>query len=212
MLSPVRLDVDALSTAWPWPISKDLVEQHLRLDASDQDDLLKSFVLAAAEWAEGDTHRTIFKRDVRWVLREFPYDGRMEIQLPRGKTNSVASIQYSVNGSMVTMRGPSSGSPTGTDFQEDLRGDGGAILMPARGGSWPSADCDVPAPVVITFSAGWVPAEVPMDIVHAMLFAVSDAFDIRSTSDFDASTLSATGPRFAVRSALISPYRMSRVY
>lgn len=212
MLSPVRLDVDALSAAWPWPISKDLVEQHLRLDTNDQDELLKAFVLAAAEWAEGETHRTIFKRDVRWILRGFPYDGRMEIQLPRGKTNSVASIQYSVNGSVVTMRGPSSGSPAGTDYQEDLRGDDGAVLMPARGGSWPSADCDVPAPVVITFSAGWVPTEVPTDIVHAMLFAVSDAFDVRNTADFNSAIMAASGPRFAVRSSLVSPYRLSRVY
>ena len=212
MLCPLRIDIDDLPESPVWLISKDLISRHGRIDASDDDPLLQAYLKAAIGWAENETHRTIFQRDHRWVLREFPVCGRMEILLPRGKTQSVSSVSYSVNGQTTVMTGPSAGSPGGTDYQEDLRGDGGGVLMPLRGASWPSVDCDVPAPVTITFSAGWASDDVPPEIVHAILFAVEDLYDIRGTGDFNAATLAASGPRFAAREALISGYRLSRWY
>lgn len=212
MLSPLRLDVDQLVIGSPWPISEALVKQHSRIDSADSDTVLELYLKAAIQWAENETHRTIFARENRWVLRDFPRDRGQAIRLPRGKTQSVASIEYSVNGSLQTLRGPSSGSPAGTDYLEDLRGEDGGTLMPPRGGCWPSADCDVPAPVTVTFQAGWAAADVPAEIVHAILFAVEDSYELRGMCDVDANVIGVTGQSLPVRTLLISGYRLSRWY
>jgi len=150
--------------------------------------------------------RTIYAREHTWVLREFPPCSPQEIHLPRGKTQSVDAIAYSVGGSVTTLTGPSS-SPEGTGWQEDLRGEDGGVIMPTRGSSWPSTDLDVPSPVVITFTAGWLADEIPDDIIHALLFAVSDAFDTRGSAD-----LTVFGKNFDTRESLISRYRLKRWY
>jgi uncharacterized phiE125 gp8 family phage protein len=206
MLNPLRLDVSPLDTS-PLPLDLALVKEHLAVDGNDNDALIETFILAAIRWTEGAMRRTIYARSHSWVLADFPRDACQEIRLPRGKTQSVESIVYSSNGSLITLLGPSSGSPAGTDWQEDLRGDDGGMLVPARGSIWPCPDADAISPVVINFTAGWETGEVPDDIVHALLFSVSDAFDLRGTGDF-----SGGGGNFAVRELLISPYRLKRWY
>lgn len=205
-LCPVRLEVAELDSS-PLPIDLDLVKEHLAVDGDDSDALILQLTLAAIRWAEGTMRRTIYAREHTWVLRDFPRDGYGEIRLPRGKTQSVASIAYSSGGQTFTLTGPSSGSPGGDDYQEDLRGGNGGVLMPPRSQSWPSTDLDVPAPVVITFTAGYLAAEVPADIVHGLLFAISDAFELRGTGDF-----TVFGRNFETREILLSPYRLKRWY
>lgn len=210
MLCPLRLQVDALGGSPP-AIAASLIKAHIREVDVDFDDLIDVYTSAAIKWAEDTTHRTIFARNHIWVLKEFPVSGWEGIRLPRGKTRSVAAIRYSIGGQTTTLTGPSS-SPAGTGYQEDLRGDDGGVLMPSRGSSWPSADCDVPAPVEIEFSAGWMPDEVPANVLHAILFAIADAYDLRGTPDFQPTMLASGGARFQAREALISAYRLSRWY
>lgn len=208
MLSPLRLHVDPVTMS-PLPVDLDLIKEHCsNTGTTDLDDLIDVYLRGAIEWAEGQMKRTIFVRSHTWVLKDFPRDRFQEIRLPRGKTVSVQSIVYSQNGQTVTLTGSSSGSPGGTDYQEDLTGDDGGVLMPNRGSCWPSVDCDVPAPVKITFTAGYDPGEVPGEIVHALLFAVSDAIDIRGTDDL----LDKSGPTLFHRNALISAYKLDRWY
>jgi uncharacterized phiE125 gp8 family phage protein len=206
LLNPLRLEVSALDAS-PFPLDLAAVKQHLAVDDTDSDELIQIYMQAAIRWAEGSMRRTIYARPHLWVLREFPQDRYSEIRLPRGKTQSVASIAYSSGGSLVTLTGPSSGSPAGTGYQEDLTGDDGGVLMPPRGQGWPQADSDVPAPVIINFTAGYLTAEVPEDIIHGILFAVSDAFELRGTGDF-----TVFGRNFETREILISPYRLKRFY
>lgn len=212
MLCPLRLKVDPLVIGSPWPISEDLIKQHSRIDDADSDEVLEVYLKAAIAWAENTTHRTIFSRAHQWVLRDFPHVHRMEIRLPRGKAQSVEGIAYWSGGQTFNLAGPSAGSPAGVDYQEDLSGDDGGLLMPPQGGAWPSVDCDVPAPVVVNFTAGWEVGEVPADVIHAVLFAIEDMFDVRGTPDFSPAMVGAGGPRFATREALISPYRLTRWY
>lgn len=204
-LCPIRLDVSALTVS-PLPLDLTLVKQHVAEDSTDNDDLLEHYTLAAILWAEGSMRRTIYARSHTWVLKAFPRGRDQTIRLPRGKTQSIESIAYSSGGAVTTLTGPSSGSPAGTDYQEDLRGDDGAVILPARGAAWSSVDTDVPAPVVITFTAGWLASEIPQDIIHGLLFSVADAFDVRGTADMT------TGRNFETREALISPYRLHRWY
>ena len=151
-------------------------------------------------------HRTIYSRSHSWVLANFPFDCGQEIRLPRGKTQSIESIEY-VNGQTTyTLNGPS-GSPAGSDWQEALAGDDGATIRPPQGDVWPSVDYDAIAPVTINFTAGWLAAEVPDDIRHALLFAIGDAFDTRGSAD--QTTFS---QNFKTRDWLISPYKLVRWY
>lgn len=140
------------------------VKSLLNILDGDHDDKLADFLIPAAlDWAEGVTRRSIVARTHYWTFAQFPCGA---IRLPRGKTQSVSSIIYDTGGSLTTLRGPSSGSPIGTAYREDLGGDQGAQLFPRYGQSWPSADESAPQPVLVTFSAGWTDA--PVQIKHAM--------------------------------------------
>jgi uncharacterized phiE125 gp8 family phage protein len=204
-LSPLRLEVSALDDS-PFPLSLSLVKAHCAVDGTDSDALLYSYMRAAIAWAEGSMHRTIYARSHRLVLADFPRDGRYEIRLPMGKTVSVESIVYTLGGIETTLTGPSS-TPEGAEFQEDLRDDGGGSIRPNRGESWPSVDWEAISPVVVNFTAGYAAADVPDDIIHALLFAVSDAYDTRGSAD-----LTGGGNNFATREILISGYRLHRWY
>jgi uncharacterized phiE125 gp8 family phage protein len=213
MLCPLRLDVDALPAPPLTLIDEDVLKAHCRIEAADDDELLDVYLRSAIGWAEATTHRAILARTHVWVLRDFGRDRLQEIRLPRGRTVSVDGVEYFANGSALTLYGPSSDlSPPGADYQEDLRGDAGAVLMPPRGGSWPSVDSDVPAPVAISFTAGYTGADLPADLKYAMMFYVADCYDLRGTPDFDPAMLATSGVRFAPREALISPWRLPRVY
>lgn len=212
MLCPLRLDIDEIGVdGSPWLIDETLIKNHVRIDGAGEDVNLQDYVAAAILWAENCTHRTIIRRAHRWVLREFPIDNRQVIRLPRGRTVSVAKIEYSSGGSLIELTGPTS-SPPGAGYQEELRGDGGGVLMPLRGTSWPSVDLDVPAPVTITFTAGWHAEDIPRDLLNGILMAIADGFDIRGSGDAAAAKLETGGARLPARQALISGYMLPRWY
>lgn len=207
MIKPISLSIDPIPDS-PLPISLSDLKAQLRVSGSDEDGLIQGYLFAALHTAENVTHRTIVSREHRWTLRDFPCSIRQDIRLPRGKTQSVSSIQYTSGGTTATLTGPSSGSPAGTDYQEDLEGDDGGIIMPNQGASWPSVDLDVPSPVVITFTAGWASGDIPQDVIHAVMLLVGHWFQNREASVVAASV--AELPMGA--EALLSGYRLSRWY
>jgi uncharacterized phiE125 gp8 family phage protein len=173
-MKSITIDIDAPADL---PLDLELLKQDLRIAGDDLDEVIMAqYIPDAVEWAEGVMRRSIIARTHRWILDEFPCGADQTIYLPRGKVQSVTSIAYSSGGSVTTLRGASSGSPVGTDYQEDLRGHVGRI-MPNRGESWPSVDDDVPSPIVITYTAGWDAADVPADIKRALTVSVADALE-----------------------------------
>lgn len=184
MVETLRLDITSIEDYSPsptLPIDMDVLMRHCNVDDVEQEDLLEIYLRSAIAWAERELDQTIVRRSHRLVLREFPC-GSGEILLPRGRTQSVESIEYSKDGVINTLTGPSS-SPAGADYQEDLRSRTGGTLMPLRGESWPSVDCDAVAPVVINFTAGYDDESVPKDIVHLLMCAVDDAVELKGTPD-----------------------------
>lgn len=206
MLYPLRLETAELEDGSPAIFDIDLLKKHVRVDSSDEDDLLNIYAPAAVRWIEARTQRTLIRRSHIWMLQDFETCPPYGIRLPRGRTVSVTSVAYSSGGSVVTMTGPSS-DPAGTEFQEDLRGDSGGVIMPLRGRAWPSVDTDVPAPVAITFVAGWLADDLPADLRNAFLFAVADSYDIRGSTDLDSG-----GTRLQARESLISGWALPRIY
>lgn len=207
MLQPLRLDVEPLAGSPPL-IELELLKQHLAVDFPDMDELIELNLQAAISEFENSTHRTVVRRVHRWMLRDFPCNRYQEVVLPRGKTRAVQKVEVVAGGSTVTLLGPSSGSPAGTGYQEDLGGDDGGTIMPPRGGSWPSPDYDVPAPVTITFEAGWAADELPADIQRALMFWCRMGIDDERGS-VDATKLEAGRATFE---ALVSGHRLSRFY
>lgn len=182
-MKSITIDIDAPADL---PIDLETLKTDLRIASDDLDDvIMQQYIPDAVEWAEGVMRRSIVARAHRWILDEFPCGSDQTIYLPRGKVQSVASIAYSSGGAITTLRGPSSGSPVGTDYQEDLRGHRGRLL-PNRGESWPSVDIDVPSPIVITFNAGWAAADVPPDIKRALTARVSEAMELPNFESFNA--------------------------
>src|SRR6185312_1382939 len=95
MLSPIRRDPDPLpSIESALPFDLELVRMHCAIDGNQWDSLLLVYLQAAMSWIEDATHRAVFARPHRWVLCDFELAERQEIRLPRGKTQSVASIAY----------------------------------------------------------------------------------------------------------------------
>jgi uncharacterized phiE125 gp8 family phage protein len=205
-LCPTRLDVDPLVSSPPL-IALQLLKTHLAVDFADLDALIQLNLAAAVEAFEAATHRTVVRRAHRWVLADFPQAIYQKIRLPRGKTRSVATIEVDRAAGLLTLKGPTS-TPAGTDFKEDLRGDDGGLLMPPAGASWPSAELDRPAPVTITFTAGWDAAEVPADVQRALMFWVRAGVDDERGA-IDPAKLAANRQTFE---ALVSGWRLSRWY
>lgn len=220
-MNPISLSVDAPSSPLFTAADEDL-KKHLALDGDALDSLVfNAYVPAAVAWAEDYMHRTIMARSHRWVLRDFPrqwyhMNNGQEIVLPRGKTIAVHDIEYSVGGSIRALYGPTSGGSPSEEvgFQEDLNSDSGGVLLPLRGRCWPSVDCDVPAPVVINFRAGYEsPEDVPAVIRHAVMFAIDDMLEVRGITDLAVlQNIAATGSTFDARTALLAPYRLIRIY
>lgn len=200
-MTPLSLDWDADDE---FPISLSKVKAQLRIPHDEFDDLITDVHLpGAVNWAEGIMRRSILSKVHRWVIDEFPNG---PIRLPRGKTISISSVAYVSGGSTTTLRGPTSGSPIGTQYQEALRGNDGGILMPLRNGAWPAVDYDVPAPITITFTAGWATASVPGDIKAAITQYVSDALDITGAGDLGANT------NLCAKEILLSSWTLTRWY
>jgi hypothetical protein len=209
---PLRLDWEQL-TIVPTEM-EELVLRHAHLDddiLGADASLLNMYMLSAINWFESETKRSVVARSHRWVLRGFPCDEWQEIRLPRGKTQSVQSIQYVTSGQSFTLTGESA-SPAGADFQEDIYGTDGGILMPNRANAWPAVDFDTPAPVVLSFIAGWTVSEIPPDAMQALLFAVSDAYEIRGTSDAPGQFLGVAGEFLGFRQGMVAKYALRRVY
>lgn len=203
-------------------LEDDLIQTHLSLDeVNGLGSMVELYEQAAINWAENYMRRSIMAREHRWVLADFPrgyhrasVHSLRAIQLPRGKTVRVNSIQYSRGGSTITLTGPSTSPTAGSSYQEDLHGDMGGVILPLRNRDWPSVDYDVVNPVVINFRAGWEePDDVPAAIKHAVLVAMSEMLEHRGLQDLASlQTVAAQGKTLEFRESLIGDYRIIRVY
>lgn len=170
-----------------YPITLDQVKTHLRIDHTEFDSLIEQVhIPGALAWCEGETRRTLISRQHTWTIRDFPQDAYQRIRLPGGIASAVSSIVYVRNETATTLRGPSSGSPIGTDWQEDLTDDKGAVLMPNPGSVWPAVDFDAVSPVVITYTAGYTDVDqIPAELKLHMIQWVGNALDMMSISEVD---------------------------
>lgn len=202
-MRPLDLDWDE-DTDLTEIITVSAVKSQLRIPHDEFDELIETIHLpGAVKWAEAEMHRSILSKPHRWVLQDFPRTASQEIRLPRGRTQSVSSIQYTSSNSTTTLSGSDS-SPEGSDFRQDLRSDEGGRVYPAHNNSWPSVDIYAPAPVVITFNAGWTATQVPGDVKVAICMYVADALEVTGAMDVMANT------DLTVKERLLTAYKLDR--
>jgi len=208
-MTPLRLAVAQLPSDLDWYQSladSQVLKAHLRADDEGYEGrLIDVYLRAAILWAEAVMHRTVVKRSHTWVLSDFPRTADQAIHLPRGKTISIEGVTYAQNdGTTNTLTEDEYNTAA---YRYDLTGDDGGVVVPAVGLSWPTVALDAPAPVSITFTAGWKSGAVPADITHAILFAVTDAYELRGSAD-----LNGAGRHLAAREALIGAHKLHRFY
>ncbi len=167
------------------PVTVETAKAHLRITHDDEDALLRLYIKSARRWVENYTHRALISQQWQYTMDRFPW-GFTPIILPLGKIIAVDQIDYiDLNEVTQTLRGPTSGSPAGTDYQEDLSNDNEGRILPNASDDWPEADDERLAAVTVTFTAGFgTKAEnVPEDIVSGMLFRLADLYEFRGSMD-----------------------------
>jgi len=142
----------------------DLVEMktHLRVDSSDEDEIIAQMMLAATDWAEEFQSRTYITRTRTMYLDSFP----LIITPPFPPLVSVTSIKYIDTGGVEqTLDAAYYRVSTGT-------GGGPGRITEAYNYYWPSVRSVTDA-VTITYTAGYgLAAAVPEDIKAAIKMIV----------------------------------------
>lgn len=167
------------------PISLEQAKAHLRVDTTDQDDLIESLITAAREKVEEDTGRALITQTLEIALDYFvePPDLRYvtlpyltpakAILLPRPPLIALKRISYYDGDGNIILLHDEVGSPTMvSDLVVDTYSCPGR-LVPVSGGNWPAVQ-DRANAVTIRYTAGYGAdgESVPMPIRQAMLLII----------------------------------------
>jgi uncharacterized phiE125 gp8 family phage protein len=179
----------------------DTVKAHLRVEHSDEDELIEGYMAAAEAWIDGPVGIGRALLTQQWRLRLDMWPG--VIKIPLGPVQSVDGIQYvGLDGSTQTL------DPAA--YIVDLDSDPSTVSR-QFGISWPSPRL-VKNAVTVTFTCGFGDAatDVPRTIVQAMLLLVSHWFRNRdAVVGVDARDSSTELPLGV--SALLDPWRAGSV-
>lgn len=144
------------------PIDTLTAKGHLRVDHSDDDDLIDGFVTSAREQCEHILGRSIMPQTWELVLDAFPSDNDIELLYP--SIIAITSIKYVSADTLLEV------SLAPDQYVLDKDSEPG-WLLPANG-SWP-ATADVANAVRIRYTAGYADAaSVPASIKNWIKLAV----------------------------------------
>lgn len=157
------------------PVSLTEAKAHLRVDSSDEDDLISALIEAATDWAQEYTRRAFVPASFRLGLDCFPAYG---IRLPRNPVIRVDSITYLDEGGTERTLSTS-------EYLTDLDSEP-ARITPTYGNTWPTTRIQIGA-VKVNFTAGYddaSPAQdsVPEGIKAAIKLVLTDLFEHRSAA------------------------------
>lgn len=156
------------------PVTLEEVKAHLCITEDFQDELIRSYMEAAVDWAREATRRAIAQRDYLIVRDRFP-NGIW--QLPLGKIQSIKSVKYiDNNGSLLTW----GGSPL--PYIADLATDFGPRLRVNQNQSWPTTG-DFMSAAQVEVTAGWTQDDIPFSIRSALLLKIGELEGQRAPGD-----------------------------
>ncbi len=150
------------------PVSRVEAKNNLRVDFTDDDDLIDRIITAAREWVEGRTGRQLITATLEYRVDRFG----SQIALPRPPLQSVTSIKYiDTAGDEQTL---ATTEYEATETREP------ALIIPAYGKTWP-ATANHPEAVRVVYDAGYGDSagDVPKAIRQAILLMVSHYYELR---------------------------------
>lgn len=173
------------------PLTLAEAKDHLRVDFTDDDTLIGSYITAAVQHLDGPggvLGRALVTQSWRLETAAPDARGRVWIDLPPVATaDAVETVQ--------------DGTPTAWSSGWRLGFDSGAAFVePVAGGRWPAYD-DREDAIRITFTAGTDAAGVPAPIKAALRLQVAELYEYREP------LVPTDVRRSPALSALLSPYR-----
>lgn len=204
------------------PVALSEAKQQLRIDIDDDDDLLLGYIVAARQYVEKVTSRSIYNRTIKLTLDYFPwpdwetatgsshdaylgwYFRGLSIRLPRPAVVSVESVQYIDDSGELRTLDPST-------YVVDTVSEP-ARISPAPGYTWPYQQNYRPSQVVINYTSGTygdgvAAANCPQTIKLAILLLVGHWYANREA----ASATSLTNIPLGVE-ALLSGHKYMECY
>ena len=144
------------------------LKEHLRIDDSDEDDLIEDYRDTAERMVENELSISLQSQTLILRLDRFP---AWKIPLPMPPLISVTTVAYTdVNGDSQTV--------SSSEYTVDTTSTPGNV-HPAFGESWPST-CNISNAVVITYIAGFADAAaVPPEVRSAIMLVGGEGYENR---------------------------------
>lgn len=176
------------------PVTLQETKQHLRVDITDDDELIAKYIVAAREYVEGITGRALITQT--WDL--------FLDNCPKGQE---------INGFLLPLQSVQNITYTGADGATHIWDSANYVVDTTRGRvilgygkSWPSITLQPANGIKVRFTSGYGSAsDVPMPIKHAILLLVGHFYEDREAVVFRAGD--ARQLPFAVDD-LLWPYRV----
>lgn len=182
------------------PVTLAEAKAHMRVDATDDDALISSLIVAARQWAERFTNRAFITQTWKLALDPMPVEDIFQnfgaaraISLPRAPLQSVETVQYYADDDTATVW------PSANYFVDTMREPGRLVLR--SNAVWPSPTRRANA-LIATYTAGYGDdaTSVPEPIRAAILELVAHWYERRGDE-------TAPSSNFAAQ-ALLAPYRL----
>lgn len=144
---------------------------HLRVDGTDEDNLITDLIKASRAWCEHQSGRAFLEQTWRMSLDEFPDED--QIVLPRPRLASITTIKYyDISGVQQTM--------SSTLYQVDTEDEPGAVY-PAPNTTWPDTQSGRINAVEIVYVAKCAASAAALDprIKQAVLLLVAHWYQNR---------------------------------
>ncbi len=144
------------------------LKSHLRVDYTDDDALITTLALAAAQFFETQTNLSIINKTYVMTLADWPIGDF--INLPRAPVQSVTSVQYlDTSGVWQTL--------SVSNYQVDITSQPACVIR-GSGAIWPSVKNEAIPAVKVTFVAGYGTdsTAVPVLIQAAIKFITAHWF------------------------------------
>jgi len=158
------------------PLTLEEVKLHLRVDASDEDNLINIYIRAAREFTEAFLGRALVTQTWKLTIDEFPIG---EIKIPKPPLQSVSNVKYFDSAGLEQTLATS-------EYYVDAASEPGWVV-PVTNSVWPTP-LDAINAVSVEFVAGYSPtadspsnlaSNVPFNIKAGMLLIIGNLYENR---------------------------------
>jgi uncharacterized phiE125 gp8 family phage protein len=180
------------------PVTLPEAKLHLRVDGTDDDDLINALITTARVHVESITRRKLLTQTWDYTLSDWPCAAAFK--LPFGNLQNVTSVKWKdEDGTETTL------TPT-TDYLVETNGsECGRIVLP-YGGTWPSGTLYPSNAITVRYVCGWTTDEnVPYPIKAAIKLLLTKLYESRGEDTVGAGQ---TVHEDKTMLLLLQPYRL----